>query len=157
MIEVAATHRVATGALLLQPTCPSVVEFRPDLGLTHRLLSCGLPGACCQHHDSEEDAGIIVEEFYLVVESYSPAINTPQRSAKNPGREAGDASPAVHRWQNKVTCEEKTKKDLGCRVYVRWPSHQLPSALNVGNSAGALSVTADRPATDVLDLQLAAE
>lgn len=46
--------------------------------------------------DSEEDAGTIVEEFYPVEESYSPAINTPLRSAKNSLAEKLEAQAQRH-------------------------------------------------------------
>ncbi|MEE1869244.1 recombination directionality factor [Pseudomonas auratipiscis] len=46
--------------------------------------------------DSEEDAGTIVEEFYPVEESYSPAINIPQRSAKNSLAEKLEAQAQRH-------------------------------------------------------------
>ena len=46
--------------------------------------------------ESEEDAGTIVEEFYPVEESYPPAINTPQRSAKNSLTEKLEAQAQRH-------------------------------------------------------------
>lgn len=46
--------------------------------------------------DSEEDAGTIVEEFYPAEESHSPAINTPQRSAKKSLAEKLEAQAQRH-------------------------------------------------------------
>ncbi|WP_312352332.1 hydrolase or metal-binding protein [Pseudomonas sp.] len=46
--------------------------------------------------DSEEDASTIVEEFYPVEESQSPAANPPQRSAKNSLAERLEAQAKRH-------------------------------------------------------------
>lgn len=46
--------------------------------------------------DSEEDASTIVEEFYPVEESQSPAANPPQRSAKNSLAERLEAQAKCH-------------------------------------------------------------
>ena len=46
--------------------------------------------------DSEEDAGAVAEEFYPTEESPSPAINTPQRSAKPSLAEKLDAQAQRH-------------------------------------------------------------
>lgn len=46
--------------------------------------------------DSEEDAGAVAEEFYPAEESPSPAINTPQRSAKASLAEKLDAQAQRH-------------------------------------------------------------
>lgn len=65
-----------------------------DQAALDEAAQCGFANGAFE--DSEEDASTIVEEFYPVEEGYSPAINTPLRSAKNSLAEKLEAQAQRH-------------------------------------------------------------